>query len=205
MNVLSGEDSIIFQVLDTESSHGRYSKEYKEIRFNDLVKFHGHACDGLYRGSYALLVALHDLFPDGIVDRTDLRAISRNSPCLGDAATYITGARVRFGTQDVRNRPGVWYIIQKISTGETVSVSEDVNFFPEEISNMEAPISVLNGSKLSEGLTILKKMQDSWIQSVLLKTEPREHYHAKRIEYEWTEVDYKNKGIRSDIIFKNVI
>jgi formylmethanofuran dehydrogenase subunit E len=48
-------------------------------------------------------------------------------------------------------------------------------------------------------------MQDSWVQSVLLKTEPGEHYHAKRIEYELKEVQYNNKGIRSDIIFKNVI
>ena len=205
VNLLSGEDSILFRVLDTESSHGRYSKEYKEIRFSDLVKFHGHACDGLYRGSYALTVALHDLFPDGIVDRTDLRVVSRNSPCLGDAATYLTGARVRFGTQDIRNRSGVWYIVQKISTGETVSVSEDEKFFPQEIADVEASLSSLNGIKLSKQLTLLKNMQDSWVQSVLLTTEPDDHYHAKRIEYEWKEVQYNNKGIRSDIIFKDVI
>ena len=30
-----------------------------------------------------------------------MRSISRNSPCLGDAASYLTGTRVRFGTQDV--------------------------------------------------------------------------------------------------------
>ena len=205
MILLPREDSISFLVPDTESSHGRYSREYKEIRFNDLVKFHGHACDGLYRGSYALSVALHDLFPEDIIDRTDLRVISRNSPCLGDAATYLTGARVRFGTQDVGNRSGVWYIIQKISTGETVSVSEDENFFPQEISGVEASLSSMTGSKLSESLTILKNMQDSWVQSVLLKTKPDEHYHAKRIGYEWNEVPYSNKGIRSDIMFKNVI
>ena len=41
-----GEENIpIFHVLDTESSHGRYSKSSKEIKFDDLVKFHGHACD----------------------------------------------------------------------------------------------------------------------------------------------------------------
>lgn len=70
----------VFHVRDTESSHGRYSHKFKEIRFEDLVKFHGHACDGLYRGSYALSVAFDALFPDGTVDRTDLRAVSRNSP-----------------------------------------------------------------------------------------------------------------------------
>ena len=70
----------VFTVLDTESSHGRYSQSTKEITFDDLVKFHGHACDGLYRGTYALSVAFKILFPNGVIDRTDLRAISRNSP-----------------------------------------------------------------------------------------------------------------------------
>jgi formylmethanofuran dehydrogenase subunit E len=54
----------VFKVLDTESSHGRYSQSTKEITFHDLVKFHGHACDGLYRGTYALSVAFKVLFPD---------------------------------------------------------------------------------------------------------------------------------------------
>ena len=197
--------NISFRVLDTESSHGRYSKESKDIRFEDLVKFHGHACDGLYRGSYALSVALGELFPDGIVDRTDIRAVSRNSPCLGDAVAYLTGARVRFGTQDVENRPGVWYIVQKISTGEAVSVSEEEGFFPEEISKVESSLSSLSGEKLSRRLNQLKEMQDKWIKEVLLNTEPHEHYQAKKITYSWKEVQYNNKGIRTDIIFKDVI
>ena len=97
-----------FKVIDTESSHGRYSDRTKIITFVDLIKFHGHGCDGLFRGMYAMYVGLSSLFPNGIIDRTDLRVISRNSPCLGDVASYLTGGRVRFGTQDVRNIPGVW-------------------------------------------------------------------------------------------------
>ena len=199
------ENIPVFRVLDTESSHGRYSRNFKEIRFEDLVKFHGHACDGLYRGSYALSVAFDALFPDGTVDRTDLRAISRNSPCLGDAATYLTGARVRFGTQDVENTPGVWYIIQRISTDETVKVTEENGFFPLEISNMEVSLAALSGNRLSQGVDQLKAMQDEWINGVLLNTNPREHYHVKKIDYAWKEVQYNNKGVRTDIIFKDVI
>ncbi|MCL5441750.1 MAG: formylmethanofuran dehydrogenase subunit E family protein [Candidatus Thermoplasmatota archaeon] len=199
------ENIPVFHVLDTESSHGRYSRNFKEIRFEDLVKFHGHACDGLYRGSYALSVALDALFPDGTVDRTDLRAVSRNSPCLGDAATYLTGARVRFGTQDVENTPGVWYIIQRISTGETVKVTEESGFFPSEISNMEVSLAALSGNQLSQGVDKLKATQDEWIKGVLLNTKPREHYHVKKIDYAWKEVQYNNKGVRTDIIFKDVI
>ncbi|MGC8561746.1 MAG: formylmethanofuran dehydrogenase subunit E family protein [Thermoplasmata archaeon] len=199
------DEDLVFRVLDTESSHGRYSREYKEIRFEDIVKFHGHACDGLYRGTYALFVALNELYPDGILDRTDLRAVSRNSPCLGDAVTYLTGARVRFGTQDVENKPGVWYIIQKISSGETVSVTEDAGFFPEAISRIEASLSTLPDDQLSKQLDKLKKMQDEWIKTVLLKTKPGDHYHVNRIDFTWKDVQYNNKGTRTDVIFKNVI
>lgn len=202
---MKGDEDLVFRVLDTESSHGRYSKEYKEIRFEDIVKFHGHACDGLYRGAYALFVALNELYPDGIVDRTDLRAVSRNSPCLGDAVSYLTGARVRFGTQDVENKPGVWYVIQKISSGETVSVTEDTGFFPEEISRIEASLSALPDDQLSKQLDKLKKIQDEWIKTVLLKTKPSDHYHVNRINFTWKDVQYNNKGTRTDVIFKNVI
>lgn len=194
-----------FKVLDTESSHGRYSKSTKDIGFEDLVKFHGHACDGLYRGAYALSVALKSLFSDDIIDRTDLRAISRNSPCLGDAASYLTGARVRFGTQDVRNQEGVWYIVQRISTGETVEVKEEAGFFNKDIIELESSLSLAQADELPGKLDNLKALQDDWVSNVLLKTRPEEHYHSSRIEYSWKEVPYANKGIRTDIIFKDVI
>lgn len=195
----------VFLVLDSESSHGRYSRSAKEITFEDMVKFHGHPCDGLYRGVYALSVGLNLLFPTGVIDRTDLRAKSRNSPCLGDAATYLTGARVRFGTQDVMPQPGVWYIIQKISTGETVEVREEAGFFPDDIVKTESSLSTLSGKELSARLDYLKSLQDNWVKNTLLKTHPTEHYLAKKIDYKWTEVPYANKGIRTDIIFKDVI
>lgn len=200
------EDNLpVFLVLDTESSHGRYSQSTKEIKFEDIVKFHGHACDGLYRGVYALSVALDLLFPDGVVDRTDLRAISRNSPCLGDAASYLTGARVRFGTQDVTSQPGVWYIIQRISSGKTVEVKEEPGFFPEEVLEAEASLSSASGEKLHALMDRLKDLQDTWVNNTLLKTRPEDHYLAKKIDYKWTDVPYSNKGIRTDVIFKDVI
>ncbi|WP_394331308.1 FmdE family protein [Pricia antarctica] len=40
------------------------------IDSDDLVKFHGHLCDGLVVGHLALQLAMHELYPDGIIDRT---------------------------------------------------------------------------------------------------------------------------------------
>jgi hypothetical protein len=101
----------VFLVRDTLSSHGRYALEAKKITGLDLVRFHGHACDGLFRGMYALSVAVPLLFSGGVIDRTDLRVMSRNSPCLGDVASYLSGGRIRFGTQDVDSSSGVWFIL----------------------------------------------------------------------------------------------
>src|SRR5665811_1458083 len=36
-----------FEVLDTQSSLGPYAKEAKLIGLKDLIKMHGHPCDGL--------------------------------------------------------------------------------------------------------------------------------------------------------------
>jgi formylmethanofuran dehydrogenase subunit E len=193
-----------FSVIDTESSHGRYADRTKRITVADLIKFHGHGCDGLFRGAYAMSVGLSDLFPGGGTDRTDLRVLSRNSPCLGDVASYLTGGRVRFGTQDVRKTPGVWYIIQRISDGKAVRVVEEEGFFPESISRLEAGLAETAGEKLPAALDELKNAQDRWIGSVLFKSRPRDHYFSSVIEFKWEDTTYAGSGVRTDVLYKNV-
>ncbi|OPG16144.1 formylmethanofuran dehydrogenase subunit E family protein [Ferroacidibacillus organovorans] len=193
-----------FQVRDTESSHGRYAAQTKFIRGIDLVRFHGHACDGLFRGMYAMSQALGVLFPDGIIDRTNLRFLSRNSSCLGDVGAYLTGGRVRFGTQDVRNRPGVWYIVQNMSTGQTVEVVEGEGFFPKGIMDLESRISTLTESEKIQAVSQLKQMQDDWLRMHLFPYRPDDHYPVREIPFTWEAVPYENKGTRTDILYKNV-
>jgi len=61
---------------------------------------------------------LERIFPDGVVDRTDLRAVSKNGPCWVDAVMFMTGARLNFQTLRIDNSVGDGFIIQRISTGE---------------------------------------------------------------------------------------
>lgn len=194
----------VFRVRDTESSHGRYSAQTKQIHGIDLVRFHGHPCDGLFRGMYAMSQAVQFLFPDGVVDRTDLRFLSRNSPCLGDVGAYLTGGRVRFGTQDVRNRPGVWYIVQRISTGTTVEVVEEEGFFPTEIMNAESRLANLPESERAVAVTELKQMQDDWLRTSLFPSRPDQHYLLREIDLVWEDVPYAHKGTRTDVLYKDV-
>lgn len=153
---------------------------------------------------YAMSRALETLFPDGIVDRTDLRFLSRNSPCLGDVGAYLTGGRVRFGTQDVRNRPGVWYVVQRISTGQAVEVVEEEGFFPREILGMEATLRSLSETELTVAVTRLKRMQDEWVRTKLLRSRPEDRYNVRGIDFAWEPVPYENQGVRTDVLYKDV-
>ena len=59
-------------VRDTVNKYGRYADKTKTITLGDLIKFHGHFCGGLVESAGALRIAFDSLFPDGVVDRTDL-------------------------------------------------------------------------------------------------------------------------------------
>jgi formylmethanofuran dehydrogenase subunit E len=194
-----------FRVRDTESSHGRYAQATKTVRVKDLVKFHGHACDGLFRGVMALSLALDWLFPEGVVDRTDLRVLSRNSPCLGDVAAYLTGARVRFNTQDVREDPGVWFVVQRTGSGETVRVAENSGVYPPALAAEESRLVARPGTATPEVLDALQAAQWDWVRTVLLTT-PREALYTvtPTPNFVWEPVPYPHASQRTDVLFRDV-
>jgi len=128
-----------FEVLDTDAAKGRYYMMTKTITLKDLVKFHGHDCEGLFHAAGMCKLALDELFPDGIYDRTDMRGMAGKSPCFSDTVMYLTGGRVRYGTFDMDPRLGHSIIIQRISTGEAVMASwrPGVNCVPISKTNPE--------------------------------------------------------------------
>lgn len=125
------------RVRDTDSAVGRLSAHAKEIGLPDLARMHGHLCDGLVISFVELKSALNRLFPDGVVDRTDLRVVSKNGPCWVDAAAWLTGARINFQTLRVDATVGDGFIVQRISTGETWEVRLKPGIFPEAQATLE--------------------------------------------------------------------
>lgn len=81
-------------VRDTERASTRYSLKTKELGLRDLGRVHGRVCDGLVIALIEVKAATEKLFPEGVVDRTGLRAFSKNGPCWVDAVMMMTGARV---------------------------------------------------------------------------------------------------------------
>lgn len=149
-----------------------------------LVLFHGHACDGLVRGGWAMR-ALADLdFGAAPLERSDLLVVSRNSPCFGDVAAYLTGGRAGYSTHRLHDALGVGSQIQMRSTGACFEVREEPGFFPEWIAAWEAALlGDLDEVAKRELLAVHETVQWDWVRQALLPSAPADHYRARRLEH----------------------
>ncbi len=128
------------RVLDTESSLGPMSGQPQTVTVEDLVRFHGHACDGLAVAAAGLIYGLKHLFPEGVVDRTDVVAAVNGSACYGDVAAYLTGARVGYGTLVVDPALGDEWVLARRSTGKAVKVAVRPGLRPPELTVLESAL-----------------------------------------------------------------
>ncbi len=188
------------KVIDTDFSKGQLTN-IQEIKYDDLVKFHGHSCDGLLEGMQALKVGLHMLYPDGIVDRTNTRIVSRSSPCLTDAAIYMTGGRYQYNTFYVSDSIPGMYIIQRIDNKRTVIVNRKEKVKPEiiDIMGKKAIAKELSYSQLRK----LKRLEEDYSQK-LKKSKPESNFIVRQLDnYKWAPV-LNNSFIKTDVINKDV-
>ncbi|MYM55410.1 hypothetical protein GR167_08840 [Rhodobacteraceae bacterium GS-10] len=86
-----------FEMLATRGTQGRYYSYTYPVTLKDMIKFHGHDCEGTIHAANNARIAFDILFPDGIVDRSVLWGISGTSPCWSDAVVFLTGARLQYG------------------------------------------------------------------------------------------------------------
>ena len=190
-----------FQVRDTESSLGPYAKQTKTITMKDLVKMHGHPCDGLVTAACAMKVGLDALYPDGVVDRTDTGCITKNSPCYGDVAAYLTGGRIRFGMQKIDPKLGNEFILYRFSTGEAVKVSLKPGVFPEAVQSLENKIH--SGDFTDEEMRTCQRIAWDYARE-LLQHPLSESFSVQRLEnFKWTPDQYEHLGKRGDVKNKN--
>jgi formylmethanofuran dehydrogenase subunit E len=173
-----------FRVVDTRSAQGRLDPRPKNVTVADLVLFHGHACDGLVRGVWAMR-ALADLaFGTAPLDRSDLVVVSKSSPCLGDVAAYLTGGRARYGTHRLDDTLGVGFQLKVLSSGACFEVREEPGFFPEPIAAWEAALlEDLDEAAKRELLAVHETAQWDWVRTVLLPSAPADHYRARCLEH----------------------
>jgi formylmethanofuran dehydrogenase subunit E len=195
--------SPIFEVRDTENKYGRYSKETKTITIKDLIKYHGHFCGGLVESAASLRVVFDMLFADGIVDRTDLRIVSNNSACGGDAAAYLTGARARFNSHIIDNSlTESEFYVQKVSTGKTVHVKLNPEVYPKEVKTQMKKIE--SGKFEPKDIDLFQELQ--WAYAKRMVNKPlKESFTVEEIKnYKWPEPSCKELGKRKDNDYKNI-
>ncbi len=193
----------VFKVRDTVNKYGRYAAETKTITIRDLIKFHGHFCGGLVEAATALKVAFDRLFPDGVVDRTDLAIASNNSACGGDVAAYLTGARARFGSHLID--PALKesdFVVRRISTGKSVRVVINAATYPKDV---RAQMKRIESDKFEPA--DIDRFQDvQWTYAKELVSRPAIESMdvADDPVYAWPEPPCKLLGPRRDNDYKNV-
>ncbi|MEX1193048.1 MAG: formylmethanofuran dehydrogenase subunit E family protein [Brumimicrobium sp.] len=188
------------KVIDTDFSKGRLNHEQK-ITLSDLVKFHGHKCDGLVVGFLAIQEAMKELYPKTPLDRTDLRIVSKSSPCLTDVAIYLTGGRYQFSTFYVDNDIDGLFVIQRISDQKTITVNIKEGVIPRDIKSMgkKAVQQELSPCDLDN----LKKLEDDF-SDFLISSNSEELFQVDEVkEFEWKPTT-KNDYIKTDILNKLV-
>ncbi|MDO6808937.1 acetolactate decarboxylase [Zobellia galactanivorans] len=187
------------RVNDTDFSKGRLGN-VQDIDLNDLVKFHGHLCDGLVVGHLALQEALGELYQDGPIDRTNTRIVSQPSPCLTDAAIYDTGARYQFNTFYVSKDIDGLFTVQRIDTQKAVTVRMNQGVKPGEIDKLGA--LAVKGELPPCELDKLRKMEDDFTET-LLSTDPKNNFTVtETVDFKWKPV-LRNDFIKTDILNKD--
>jgi len=193
----------VFRVRDTVNKYGRYASEPKIITIKDLIKFHGHFCGGLVEGATALRVAFDRLFPDDLIDRTDLIMASNNSACGGDAAAYLTGTRTRFGSHliDPKLKESD-YVIRRISTGQTVRVVINAATYPKEVRTQMKKIEAGNFSPAD--IDLFQDLQWAYAKKLVSRPAIESVDVTDSPDYVWSEPPCKDLGKRRDNDYKNV-
>jgi len=186
-------------VVDTECSKGRLGYE-QSVTLQDLIALHGHWCDGLVVGAIGLGEALKEFYPNAPIDRTDLRIISRSSPCLTDVAILLTGGRAQFGTFQVSDTITGLYIVQRISDGRTFRVKLNPGIKPAAIDSL-TPLAV--EQRLSPcGLDSLQAIEEAFGND-LLAMDPKAAFTLTELtDFHWPEPTGP-VYVKTDILNKN--
>lgn len=185
-------------VNDTDFSKGKLGNIQK-IKLKDVVKLHGHLCDGLVESFIALDLGLKKLYTDGVVDRTNTRIVSKSSPCLSDMAIYLTGGRSQYNTFYVDNTIDGFYVMQRIDNLKTILIKRKPNVKPaiiDELGN-KAIKDELNECELEK----LKILEDDY-SKFLKKSKPEDLFEI----IELSNFNWEPKSetyIKTDIINKN--
>ena len=220
----------VFEMLATQGTQGRYYPYTYPVTLKDMVRFHGHDCEGTTTAANSAWMAFKILFPDGIIDRSVLWGISGESPCWSDAVAFLTGARLQYGNlgffKDKRYSHAI--ILYREDTqvavlatwkeginnipGEPVMLPDKITWQPkitmQDVEALKAVVKAAGGQPTPYQVDLMRYQQ--WVHvNDILDRPLAESYQAQVIEnFQWEDWIDPEKVIvkahvRSDTRLKN--
>jgi formylmethanofuran dehydrogenase subunit E len=220
----------VFEMLATQGTQGRYYPYTYPVTLKDLVRFHGHDCEGTTTAANSAWMAFKILFPDGIIDRSVLWGISGPSPCWSDAVAFLTGARLQYGNlgffKDKRYNHAIVLYREDTNVAVLATWKEGINNIPgepvmlpgkitwkprvdmQEVEELKAVVKKSGGNPTPHQVDLMRYQQ--WLHiNDILEHPLEESYQAKVIEnFKWDEWIDSEKTVskqheRTDIRLKN--
>lgn len=220
----------VFEILATKGTQGRYYPYTYAVTIKDMIKWHGHDCEGTTHAANMMKVAFEILFPDGIIDRSVLSGISGTGPCWSDAVAFLTGARLQYGNlgffkdKDYGHAILLYREDTKVAVlatwkkginnipGEPVVLPEKINWTTkvdmQKVIDLKKEVKNAKGDPTPYQVDLLRYYQWQHINDIL--SHPlHESYQTKVIkDFNWDDWVDKTKSVstpfgRSDTRLKN--
>jgi len=220
----------VFEMLATQGTQGRYYPYTYPVTLKDIVRFHGHDCEGTTTAANSAWMAFKILFPDGIIDRSVLWGISGESPCWSDAVAFLTGARLQYGNlgffKDKRYSHAIILYREDTQVAVLATWKEGINNIPgepvmlpgkitwqpkitmQDVASLKAVVKAAGGQPTPYQVDLMRYQQ--WVHVNDILDRPLvESYQAQVIEnFQWEDWIDPEKVIvkahaRSDTRLKN--
>ncbi|HEC18853.1 MAG TPA: hypothetical protein ENI97_05860 [Gammaproteobacteria bacterium] len=220
----------VFEILATKGTQGRYYQRTYAVTVKDMIKWHGHDCEGTTHAANNMKIAFEILFPDGIIDRSLMRGISGTGPCWSDAVAFLTGARFQYGNlgyfknKDYNHAILLYREDTKVAVlatwkkginnipGEPVVLPEKIKWIPkvsmQKVIDLKVEVKNSNGHPTPYQVDLLRYYQWRHVNDVL--SHPlHDSYQAKIIEnFRWDDwvdktITFTKPFTRADTRLKN--
>ncbi|BHH82231.1 hypothetical protein LA52FAK_05200 [Desulforhopalus sp. 52FAK] len=176
----------VFEILATKGTQGRYYQRTYAVTIKDVIKWHGHDCEGITHVANCCKTAFDILFPDGIIDRSVLKAISGTGPCWSDGIAFLTGARVQYGNLGFFKNKDYSHaiIIYREDTGVAVlaTLKKGINNIPNEPVVLPGAITWKTKIDMQKIIDLKKVVKNS-------KGEPAPYQVDLMRYYQWVHVN----------------
>lgn len=135
--------------------------------FEDVIRFHGHACPGLALGYRVGLVAIKEMKLSEISEDEEIVAIVENDSCAVDAIQVLTGCTFGKGNLIFRDYGKQVYTFAKRSSGEAVRIA--IDFISPEETEQEKSLwkRYMGGDRSDEVLKVVHDRKAKKMKAIL--------------------------------------